>query len=270
MWLLRERLYVIFEKNNLQTAQEWNKSYIVLMASYVHPKTGNHLRSNLTAIMALDHRRLIRPRRKIWPNFLRSTNLLWPSQCNASFPIARPTHFFGKVKKKKKFQNHSQRSKYFNLQAHDLVLLTPIVLNYHRCFLWSLFRHLIVLLIYIFYHLIISCRLNVRFNMQSCVHSFFFFFFFLPHRSTHLHEREGDGKRNILLGRPLQNLANKSGWCKPTFYTIYTSHLGWNSTMTHCFYHTDLGQKSVFHSFAVQIALIQYSERSWKYPWAFS
>ena len=38
----------------------------------------------------------------------------------------------------------------------------------------SLFRHLIVLLIYIFYHLIISCRLNVRFNMQSCVHSFFF------------------------------------------------------------------------------------------------
>ena len=36
----------------------------------------------------------------------------------------RPTHFFGKVKKKK----------YFNLQAHDLVLLTPIVLNYHRYF----------------------------------------------------------------------------------------------------------------------------------------
>ena len=30
--------------------------------------------------------------------------------------------------------------------------------------------------IYIFYHLIIYCRLNVRFNMQSCVHSFFFFF----------------------------------------------------------------------------------------------
>ena len=36
----------------------------------------------------------------------------------------RPTHFLGKVKKKK----------YFNLQAHDLVLLTPIVLNYHRYF----------------------------------------------------------------------------------------------------------------------------------------
>ena len=34
---------------------------------------------------------------------------------------------------------------------------------------------MIVLLIYIFYHLIISCRLNVPFNMQLCVHSFFFF-----------------------------------------------------------------------------------------------
>ena len=75
------------------------------------------------------------------------------------------------------------------------ILLTPIVLNYH-C---SLFRHLIVLLIYIFYHLIISCRLIVKSNMQSCVHSFFFF---LPDRPTHLHEREGDGKRNILWGWP--------------------------------------------------------------------
>ena len=28
------------------------------------------------------------------------------------------------------------------------------------------------------------------------------FFFFLPDRSTHLHEREGDGKRNILSGWP--------------------------------------------------------------------
>ena len=35
--------------------------------------------------------------------------------------------------------------------------------------------------------------------MQSGVHSCFFF---LPHRPTHLHEREGDGKRNILLGWP--------------------------------------------------------------------
>ena len=39
--------------------------------------------------------------------------------------------------------------------------------------------------------------------------------------------------------------------------------------MRHCFYHTDLGQKAVFHNFAVQTALVQYSGR-WKYEWAFS
>ena len=55
---------MILEKNNLQTAQEWTKSYIELIASYVHPKTGNHLRSHLRAIMNLDHRRLIRPGKK--------------------------------------------------------------------------------------------------------------------------------------------------------------------------------------------------------------
>ena len=54
--------------------------------------------------------------------------------------------------------------------------------------------------IYIFYHLIKYCRLNVRFNMQSCVHSFYYFF--LLDRPTHLLESEGDGKRNILLGWP--------------------------------------------------------------------
>ena len=54
---------MILEKNNLQTAQEGTKSYIELIASYVYPKTGNHLPSHLRAIMALDHRRLIRPGR---------------------------------------------------------------------------------------------------------------------------------------------------------------------------------------------------------------
>ena len=46
--------------------------------------------------------------------------LLW-------FPIAQPTHFFRKVKKKKKKKNSrftGQRSKYFALQAHDLLLTT--------------------------------------------------------------------------------------------------------------------------------------------------
>ena len=39
--------------------------------------------------------------------------------------------------------------------------------------------------------------------------------------------------------------------------------------MSHCFYHTDLGQQNaVFHSFAIiQIAIIQYSGRS-KHAWA--
>ena len=40
------------------------------MASYVHPKTGNRLRSHfLRAIMALDHRRLIRPGKKVPAEF---------------------------------------------------------------------------------------------------------------------------------------------------------------------------------------------------------
>ena len=46
----------------------------------------------------------------------------------------------------------------------------------------------------------------------------------------------------------LQILANKSGVCKPTFYTFYTSLLRWNSTI----YHTDLGQNAVFHSSSSQ------------------
>ena len=59
------------------------------------------------------------------------------------------------------------------------------------------------------------------------------------------------------------------GTCKPTFYTFYTSHLRWNGTIRRCFYHSDLGQNAVFHNFAIQIALTQYSGRS-KHAWAFS
>ena len=68
--------YEILEKNNLQTAQESTKTYIELIASYVQPKTNNRLRSHLRAIMALHHHRLIRPRKKIRPNFLCSTSWL--------------------------------------------------------------------------------------------------------------------------------------------------------------------------------------------------
>ena len=63
-------------------------------------------------------------------------------------------------------------------------------------------------------------------------------------------------------------LPTNLGACRPTFYIIYTSQLRWNSTMRHCFYHTDLGQQNaVFHNFAIQIAIIQYSGRS-KHAWA--
>ena len=35
---------LILENNDLQTAQEWNKAYIDLIALYVDPKNSNHLR----------------------------------------------------------------------------------------------------------------------------------------------------------------------------------------------------------------------------------
>ena len=41
-------------------------------------------------------------------------------------------------------------------------------------------------------------------------------------------------------------LPTSLGTCKPTFYTFYTSHLRWNSTMRRCFYHPVLGQNAVF------------------------
>ena len=50
------------------------------------------------------------------------------------------------------------------------------------------------------------------------------------------------------------------GACKPIFYTIYTSHLRWNSTMrsmSHCFYHADRMQyftilQYKLHSFSIR------------------
>ena len=54
-WKLKLLNFLILEKNNLQTVQEWTKSYIELIAFYVHPKNSNHLRSHLRATMVLDH-----------------------------------------------------------------------------------------------------------------------------------------------------------------------------------------------------------------------
>ena len=68
--------YVILEKNNLQTVQEWTKSYIELIALSVHPKNSNHLRSHLRAIMTLDHCRL-GLENKSGRIFLRSTSSLY-------------------------------------------------------------------------------------------------------------------------------------------------------------------------------------------------
>ena len=63
--------------------------------------------------------------------------ILRPFQFNASFPVAPPTHFFGKVKKKNSRIACKEASTL--IQAHDLVLLTPIVLNYHRYFVFVAF-----------------------------------------------------------------------------------------------------------------------------------
>ena len=59
------------------------------------------------------------------------------------------------------------------------------------------------------------------------------------------------------IGSLYKFLPTNLGVCKPTFCTLYTSHLRWNSTICH----TDLGQDAAFHNFSRQIALSQYSGR---------
>ena len=91
-----------------------------------------------------------------------------------------------------------------------------------------------------------------------------------PKNSNHLrsHSRAIMALDHSRLGLENKFLENKSGRiflrstgllykslptnlrvCKPTFYTFYTSHLRWNSTV----YHTDLAQNAVFHNFSRQI-----------------
>ena len=64
--------------------------------------------------------------------------------------------------------------------------------------------------------------------------------------------------RQVYFTKSSQQIWGGGGGCKPTFYTFYTSHLRWNSTI----YHTDLVQNAVFHKFSRQIALSQYTFRT--------
>ena len=58
---------------------------------------------------------------------------------------------------------------------------------------------------------------------------------------------ENKSRRIFLRSTGLLNkfLPTNLGVFKPTFYSFYTSHLRWNSTI----YHTDLGHNAVFHNF---------------------
>ena len=72
--------------------------------------------------------------------------------------------------------------------------------------------------------------------------------------------------RQVYLAKSCQQVW---GRVNQPFILLYGITLRWNSTMRRCSYHTNLGQNEVFHNFAIQIALIQYSGRP-KHTWAFS
>ena len=102
MWLLRERLL-----NNLPTVQDWTKSYIELIALYVHPKNSNDFWSHLRDIMALDHSSLGLGSKflenKSGRIFLRLTSLLYKNvptnlgACKPTFYILFIHHIWGET-----------------------------------------------------------------------------------------------------------------------------------------------------------------------------
>ena len=47
--------------------------------------------------------------------------------------------------------------------------------------------------------------------------------------------------------------ATLASWVLSKLPKCTTSHLRWNRTMRHCFYHTDLERNVIFHNFATQI-----------------
>ena len=66
-----------------------------------------------------------------------------------------------------------------------------------------------------------------------------------------------------LIGLLYKFLPTNLGVCKPTFYTLYTSHLRWNNTI----YHTDLRQNAAFHNFQDKLHLVNIQDDQ---SWAFS
>ena len=133
---------MILEKNNLPTAKEWTNSYIELIASYVHPKNSNHLRSDLRAIMAPDHRRLIWPGKKIRPNFLRSTRLLYKilqtnlGACKQTFYTIYQSHtrwnstiYYTDLGQNVVFHNFSRQIASVNIQDDQLQAFSETVQN---------------------------------------------------------------------------------------------------------------------------------------------
>ena len=57
--------------------------------------------------------------------------------------------------------------------------------------------------------------------------------------------------------------------CKPTFYTFYTSHLRWNSTMRRCFYPQTSDKMQYFTIFQDKLHSFNIQNRT-KHAWAFS
>ena len=94
-----------------------------------------------------------------------------------------------------------KRGKYFSFQAHDLVLLTPIVLNYHRYFVFVAFCAFgsPVLVIPSGYEredhvpklLYLAARPSLALRILHV------FIFFLPDQPTHLHERRAMGNETF-------------------------------------------------------------------------
>ena len=84
----------------------------------------------------------------------------------------------------------------------------------------------------------------------------------LDHSRLGLENKFSENKSGpIFCVRQVYNLFYKIlltslGTCKPTFYT-FLHHLRWNSTMRHCFYHTDLGKITILqyklYSFKIQV-----------------